>query len=273
MPIQVEKPVHLHPLIRRITANNPGIFTGPGTNTYALGKRSFTIIDPGPTLRQHREALLALHGEIEQIIVTHTHPDHSPGAAWFKNELDIPIYGLLPSSLDGQDGTFEPSATLLNQQVIKGDGFSLRVIHTPGHASNHICLLMTPGHVLFSGDHIMNGSTVVIRPPDGNKTDYINSLIKLSDYKIERIAPGHGTTLNKPRDAIDWIIKHRLTRERKVLNALHENSWGTAESLVSKVYDDVALSLHSIAIWSLEAHLIKLTNDGVISHSNDLYRI
>ncbi|MBO69046.1 MAG: MBL fold metallo-hydrolase [Acidiferrobacteraceae bacterium] len=273
MTIKVERPVQLHPLIRRITANNPGIFTGPGTNTYVLGKQALTIIDPGPNLGEHQEAILAIPGEIEQIIVTHTHPDHSPGAASLKKKLKVPVYGILPANPHDQDLSFEPSATLTNQQIINGDGFDLRVICTPGHASNHVCLLMTPGGVLFSGDHIMNGSTVVIRPPDGDMRDYINSLVQLDKYGIETIAPGHGTTLDDPKEAINWIIQHRLNRERKVLKILREAGCGTAKSLVSKVYDDVNLSLHSIAVWSLEAHLIKLTNDGVIAHNNGIYSI
>jgi len=269
--MEAEKVVQISPLIRRITAGNGSVFTGPGTNTYLVGTEDVTVIDPGPAMDQHIEAILGASKNIKQIIVTHTHPDHSPGVRLLKEKLDIPAYGMLTKSSKNQDTTFKPQRILEDGELLKEQDYCLEVVHTPGHASNHLCFILKEEKFIFTGDHIMNGSTVVIAPPDGNMKQYLESLEKLKDFDIEKIAPGHGEVLENPHRVADWIINHRLEREKKVFSALKEVSRGTPDSLVEKVYDDVDASLFPIAKASLLAHLIKLEEDEVIIKEGEDY--
>ena len=271
--MEAGKVVELSPLVRRITAGNGSVFTGPGTNTYLVGKEEVTVIDPGPAMQEHINKITAAAPNIKQILVTHTHPDHSPGVRLLKENLDIPAYGMLTNSSKNQDQTFSPERILDDGEVFQEEEFSIEVVHTPGHASNHLCFILKEEKLIFTGDHIMNGSTVVIGPPDGNMKQYIQSLEKLKDYDIEKIAPGHGELLENPHEVADWIINHRLEREKKVFQALQEVSKGTPDSLVEKVYDDVDSSLFPIAKASLLAHLIKLEEDQLIYSSGEEYFI
>jgi glyoxylase-like metal-dependent hydrolase (beta-lactamase superfamily II) len=261
------------PLVRRITAANPSVFTGPGTNTYLVGnKEDVTVIDPGPALAKHIDAITESSENLARILVTHTHPDHSPGVKLLQDKIDIPAYGFITKTTENQDPSFKPEKILFHGEVIKRDGYSLEVIHTPGHASNHLCYLLLEEKLLFTGDHIMNGSTVVISPPDGNMQDYLDSLEKLKNYDLKNIAPGHGELLPNPHSVADWIIDHRLERENKVLNAIKEAGSGNPDSLVKAVYDDVDASLFPIAKWSLEAHLIKLeTEERIYKEGNKFF--
>lgn len=269
--MQPEQVVQISPLIRRITAGNGSVFTGPGTNTYLVGHEEVTVIDPGPAMEQHIEAILSASKNIKQILVTHTHPDHSPGVRLLKKELDIPAYGMLTNTSKNQDTSFNPERILEDEELFEEEEYTLEVVHTPGHASNHLCFILREEKFIFTGDHIMNGSTVVIGPPDGNMKQYIESLEKLKNYEIEKIAPGHGEVLESPHQVADWIINHRLEREKKVFEALKKVTRGTPDTLVEKVYDDVDSSLFPIAKASLLAHLIKLEEDKVIVRSGDEY--
>ena len=271
--MEAGKVVELSPLVRRITAGNGSVFTGPGTNTYLVGKEEVTVIDPGPAMQEHIDVITAAAPNIKQILVTHTHPDHSPGVRLLKENLDIPAYGMLTNSSKNQDQTFSPERILEDGEVFQEEEFTIEVVHTPGHASNHLCFILKEEKLIFTGDHIMNGSTVVIGPPDGNMKQYIQSLEKLKDYDIEKIAPGHGELLENPHEVADWIINHRLEREKKVFQALQEATKGTPDSLVEKVYDDVDSSLFPIAKASLLAHLIKLEEDQLIYSSGEEYFI
>lgn len=271
--MEAGKVVELSPLVRRITAGNGSVFTGPGTNTYLVGKEEVTVIDPGPAMQEHIDVITAAAPNIKQILVTHTHPDHSPGVRLLKEKLDVPAYGMLTNSSKNQDQTFNPERILDDGEVFQEEEFTIEVVHTPGHASNHLCFILKEEKLIFTGDHIMNGSTVVIGPPDGNMKQYIQSLEKLKDYDIEKIAPGHGELLENPHEVADWIINHRLEREKKVFQALQEASKGTPDSLVEKVYDDVDSSLFPIAKASLLAHLIKLEEDQLIYSSGEEYFI
>ena len=271
--MEAGKVVELSPLVRRITAGNGSVFTGPGTNTYLVGKEEVTVIDPGPAMQEHIDVITAAAPNIKQILVTHTHPDHSPGVRLLKEKLDVPAYGMLTNSSKNQDQTFSPERILDDGEVFQEEEFSIEVVHTPGHASNHLCFILKEEKLIFTGDHIMNGSTVVIGPPDGNMKQYIQSLEKLKDYDIEKIAPGHGELLENPHEVADWIINHRLEREKKVFQALKEATKGTPDSLVEKVYDDVDSSLFPIAKASLLAHLIKLEEDQLIYSSGEEYFI
>ena len=269
--MEAGKVVQISPLIRRITAGNGSVFTGPGTNTYLVGNENVTVIDPGPAMEQHIEVILRASKNIKQILVTHTHPDHSPGVRLLKRELDIPAYGMITSSSKNQDKTFHPERILLDGELLKENEYSLEVIHTPGHASNHLCFFLEEEKFLFTGDHIMSGSTVVIGPPDGNMKQYIESLEKLKNYDAEKLAPGHGDVMEGLNQIADWIIDHRLKREKKVFDALKVVSRGTPDSLVEKVYDDVDSSLFPIAKASLLAHLIKLEEDKLIVKEGEEY--
>ena len=219
----------------------------------------------------HIDAITSAEGKIKQIVVTHTHPDHSPGVRLLQERLAVPAYGMLTDTSKGQDRSFKPDKILKDGDMFEETEFTLKVVHTPGHASNHLCYILEEEEFIFTGDHIMNGSTVVIGPPDGNMKQYLDSLEKLKQFKLSKIAPGHGEVLDSPHEVAEWIINHRLQREEKVASALKEATKGNPESLVSRVYDDVDSSLFPIAKASLLAHLIKLEEDNVASKEGDDY--
>lgn len=269
--MEAEKVVQISPLIKRITAANGSVFTGPGTNTYLVGNEDVTVIDPGPAMEGHIDVILAASDNIKQILVTHTHPDHSPGTRLLQQKLDVPAFGMLTESSKNQDMTFSPERILKDGEILEKEEYSLEVVHTPGHASNHLCFILREEKFIFTGDHVMSGSTVVIGPPDGSMKQYIDSLNKLKNYDMEKMAPGHGDILESPYQVADWIINHRLKREEKVFSALKDATRGTPESLVEKVYADVDSSLFPIAKASLLAHLIKLEEDQVISKEGEEY--
>ena len=258
-------------LVKKITAPNPGVFTGGGTNTYLVGREDLTLIDPGPNIKEHIDEIIRVgENKIKRILVTHTHTDHSPAALPISKVLDVPMYGrLIDGESSWEDETFIPDVILNDADIIKTDEYTLEVIHTPGHASNHLCFLIKELNCLITGDHIMDGSTVVIGPPDGNMADYLESLNKLFQYKIDCLAPGHGNFMYEPKKVIESIIRHRLSREAKVLRRLEDVGDIDLESLTAIVYDDVPEQLHPIAKFSLEAHLLKLLNEGVIKKDNN----
>ena len=258
-------------LVKKITAPNPGVFTGGGTNTYLVGREDLTLIDPGPNIKEHIDEIIRLgENKIKRILVTHTHTDHSPAALPISKILKVPMYGrLVDGESSWEDETFIPDVILNDADIIKTDEYTLEVIHTPGHASNHLCFLIKELNCLITGDHIMDGSTVVIGPPDGNMADYLESLNKLFKYKIDCLAPGHGNFMYEPKKVIESIIRHRLSREAKVLRRLEDVGDIDLESLTAIVYDDVPEQLHSIAKFSLEAHLLKLLKEGVIKRDNN----
>ena len=264
-------PKQITPLVRRITAGNPGMFTGPGTNTYLIGDEEVTVIDPGPALHEHIEAIIQASANIKQILLTHTHPDHSPGTRLLQDNIDVPVFALITESSKDQDITFTPERILIDGEIIANEYYSIEVIHTPGHASNHLCYLLKDEKLLFTGDHIMDGSTVVIASPDGSMQDYIDSLAKLKEYDLNKIAPGHGELIDEPYAVVDWIIKHRFERESKVIDVLKQHNSGDLNTLVKDIYSDVDAMLHPVAKWSLESHLIKLMDEGVVTRKNDKF--
>jgi glyoxylase-like metal-dependent hydrolase (beta-lactamase superfamily II) len=262
-------------LIKKITAPNPSVFTGKGTNTYLIGKQDISLIDPGPNIPEHIEEIIKQgNGNIKRIIVTHTHTDHSPAALPIAKILDVPMYGrLVDGDSSWEDETFNPDVVLKDKDIIETEEYTLEAIHTPGHASNHFCFLIKDNNGLITGDHIMDGSTVVIGPPDGNMNDYLNSLQRLLSYKVNFFAPGHGNFMHEPKKTIQSIIRHRLSRENKVLRKLKDFGENTLDNLVKFVYDDVSEQLHPIALYSLEAHLIKLISEKKVKRNNDFYKL
>lgn len=259
----------LAPGIRRLLAPNPGLMTGPGTNTYLLGETTVAVLDPGPAMPEHIDAIQALApGPIRWILATHTHPDHSPAARPLADATGARLLGRRPPPGPNQDQTFEPDQVLGDGDRLEAKEFVVRAIHTPGHASNHLCYLHEGLHWVFTGDHVMNGSTVVINPPDGHMRDYLDSIERLKMLDPAKLAPGHGEVLDDPTTALDWIVAHRLEREEKVVAALASAGGGTLGDLVSKAYDDVPTRLHRLAERSLLAHLIKLREDNRAREEN-----
>ncbi len=262
--------VQLSPKVRRITAPNPGFMTGPGTNTYLLGAGGdIAVIDPGPAIDAHVEAVLAAAGaRLRWILVTHTHTDHSPAAALLKARTGAELMGMPPPPFERQDQSFRPDRVLADGERIDLAGCMLRVIHAPGHASNQLCYLLEEERLLFTGDHVMQGSTVVINPPDGDMRVYLDSLRRLQREDLAWFAPGHGFLMDKPQEALERLLIHRLTRENKVLNALRAAGEAALEQLLPAVYDDVSARLYPVASRSLLAHLIKLKDEGRLRESH-----
>ncbi|CAD5374878.1 NUDIX hydrolase [Rubrivivax sp. A210] len=260
-------PVRLSPTILRLTAPNPGPMTGPGTNSYLVGAPgAWTVIDPGPLSESHLQALLAAGaGGITRILVTHTHRDHSPGAAALAQVTGAPVLGRIARHPQWQEEGFAPTIELQGgERLPLPGGAHLRVIHTPGHASNHLCYLLEEERTLFTGDHVMQGSTVVINPPDGEMAAYLAALRGLLELDLEWLAPGHGFLVGAPQAAVRALIAHRLRREAKVLEQLHAASPLAIEALLPLVYDDVPPARHAMAERSLLAHLLKLEAEGAV---------
>jgi glyoxylase-like metal-dependent hydrolase (beta-lactamase superfamily II) len=269
-------PVRLSERIVRVTAGNGNVMTGPGTNTYLVGggpDNHWAVIDPGPDDEAHVAAVLAAApGPIRWILATHTHLDHSPGAVRLRAATGAPVYGRLTQVVDRQDQTFAPDRELEHGERLRVGDATLRVIHTPGHASNHLCFLLEEEKILFTGDHVMQGTTVVINPPDGDMRAYLASLSALLDEDLEWLAPGHGFLMPRPRDAVRVLLRHRQQREAKVVNALRalgmQREAVAVDALLARVYDDVPERMHAIARRSLLAHLLKLEADG-LAHQTD----
>ena len=273
-----DRAVRLSDRVLRVTAPNPSVMTGPGTNSYlvAMDGGDWIAIDPGPAIDAHVEALIAAAapGRIRQILVTHTHTDHSPGAAPLKARTGAPIVGLTAAHPEWQDAGFAPDRTVDDgERFVLGAGTTLVAIRTPGHASNHVCWLLEEERLLFTGDHVMQASTVVINPPDGDMRAYLRSLDGLIGRDLDWLAPGHGFLMAEPADAMRAIVAHRLKREAKVLAAMRAQGPAAREALLPAVYDDVDPKLHRMASRSLEAHLLKLRDDGTAAESAGVWRL
>jgi glyoxylase-like metal-dependent hydrolase (beta-lactamase superfamily II) len=255
-------PVRIAPDIVRITAPNPSVMTGPGTNSYVIGTGDLIVLDPGPSIESHVQALCEAVGDrLKWIVCTHTHLDHSPAAAALKAATGARIAGQ-PAPQDGrQDGEFAPDRVLNDGETVEVGGITLRAVFTPGHVCNHLCYLYEQKKLLFTGDHVMQGSTVVITPPGGDMQAYLSSLEKLLALDITALAPGHGHVIETPHDEARRLIAHRLKREQKVVDALARKQ-GTLDELVALAYDDTPEKLWPVARRSLHAHLIKLEREG-----------
>ncbi len=254
--------VRLSERVIRVTADNGSMMTGPGTNTYLLrcADGAWAAIDPGPDEPAHVEAILAAApGPIKRIFATHTHKDHSPACRELKARTGATVAGRIAAHPEWQDEGFAPDV-LLNggERIALAPDCTLRVIHTPGHASNHLCYLLEEEKTLFTGDHVMQLSTVVISPPDGDMATYLASLRALLAEDLEWLAPGHGFLMPQPRRAIEAIVAHRLKREARVVEALRTLGPATPEVLLAQVYADTPARLHAMALRSLTAHLLKL---------------
>jgi len=262
------------PLIRRVTANNPGPFTFKGTGTYIVGQGEVAVIDPGPDDPTHLEAILdAVQGErVTHILITHHHSDHSPLAGPLKARTGAPIYGCAVAGHEeedtgevkmeaGHDHAFKPDISLCGGGVVLGRGWTMDAIPTPGHTSNHICYGFREEHACFTGDHIMGWSTTVITPPDGDMTDYLNSLDDIRARKFDVLWPTHGPPIRDVDAFIAAYIQHRQERVDQILDALKAGP-ARINELVPRLYVDVDSRLHPAAARSMLAAMIHLVRRG-----------
>jgi glyoxylase-like metal-dependent hydrolase (beta-lactamase superfamily II) len=280
------------PLVRRVVANNPSPFTYLGTGTYLIGRGNVAVLDPGPDDPAHVEAVLAAlqPGErVTHLIVTHTHSDHSPASRRLQELTEAPTYGFGPQGpgddhddpvvfgdpeADGDpsraepreaaDRRFRPDLVLRDADIVDGDGWSLEAVHTPGHASNHLCYLLREEGVLCSGDHVMGWSTSVIPPPDGDLGAYMASLEKLLRRPQDRrYLPTHGPMITEPHALVAAFLAHRRERSDQILEALAAGPATIAE-LVPTLYADVSKRLWRGAASSMYAHLLHLHELGIV---------
>jgi recombination protein RecT len=275
---RTDEPVALLKNVMRLTAPNPGFMTGPGTNTYLVGDpdTGYLVIDPGPNEPEHVERIWrAAGGNIRIIVCTHSHPDHSPGARPLQALCSTkpPTVGLPSAATARPHSEFKPDRVLNDGELIVLEGGGVRhrlmAIHTPGHAANHLCLVLLEDGLLFSGDHVLNGSTTVVDPPDGDMTAYIDSLDRLSAacqaHGIEFILPAHGYVLGFAAQAIAHLKAHRLQREAKVLAAMQARPDGALEDWVELAYDDTPPRMWPVAKRSLLAHVQRIESLGLAS--------
>jgi len=260
----------LTPLIRRVISNNPGPFTFHGTGTYIVGHGKVAIIDAGPDIKSHIDALLDIlkHETITHLIVTHTHRDHSPATEFLKKVTGAKTYGFGQHGIgtrtmlndvveEGADYNFVPDVLIRDGDILDGPGWKLEAIHTPGHTSNHMCFSLLEESALFSGDHIMGWSTTVVSPPDGDMAAYINSLNLIADRNEETIWPTHGPPILNPTQFVHELIEHRKEREHQILTCLKGGS-SNISSIVHKIYSDIDPVLYPAAGRSVLAHLIHM---------------
>jgi glyoxylase-like metal-dependent hydrolase (beta-lactamase superfamily II) len=254
----------LSPLVRRIVAPNPGMMTGPGTNTYLVGIDEVAVIDPGPDHVGHIEAIVgaSMRERIRWILVTHHHIDHSAGVARLAEATGAEIVAL--GAPKGVEADWQPSRKPADGEIIEGTEWGIEVLHTPGHASDHLCFFLEEERALFTGDTVLSGSTTVISPPDGRMAAYLASLERLKKRRLSRLCPGHGDVLEDPKTVLADYITHRLEREAQVVGVLADGPVRIPD-IVARLYTEVPEELHPVAARSIHAHLIKLKAEGKVS--------
>jgi glyoxylase-like metal-dependent hydrolase (beta-lactamase superfamily II) len=243
--------------IERVLAPNPGPFTGAGTNTWILDSGGeVLVIDPGPVINAHRQAIEDTVGDrrIRAVLVSHTHPDHAPLANPLAAGYAVPAIGYGP----GPD--FDPDEMVDEGSHLPLGSEDLLVVHTPGHSGDHLCFLA--GRVLFTGDHIIGGSSVMVE----DMSAYMASLEKVAQLELDRLCPGHGEEMDRPREVIAWYLAHRRQRELEILDAVRQGAASVPE-VVEVVYRAVDRSLHPLASRSVAAHLEKLTAEGLVTEA------
>ncbi|MFZ0128796.1 MAG: MBL fold metallo-hydrolase [Candidatus Dormiibacterota bacterium] len=251
----------------RVLAPNPSVFTGRGTNTYLAGDESLVCIDPGPDDDRHLAAIIAAAverpGRITAIALTHSHPDHRPLAMRLAAETGAPVYCFDPSAGE------ENATKVVDGEVLRQGDLELIAVHTPGHTRDHLCFFDPHARALYSGDHILNGTTSVVHPGDGDMSDYIDSLRRVQALQPLTILPGHGERVDDARALIDEYIAHRLEREAQVIAAARGRTAFTPMDLVPALYVGYPVEVYPLAAWTVQAHLDKLVRDGLIDRLDD----
>jgi glyoxylase-like metal-dependent hydrolase (beta-lactamase superfamily II) len=272
----------LHPLVRRILASNPSPFTFTGTQTYVVGSGEVAVIDPGPDLPGHVDALLAaLAGErISIILCTHTHRDHSPAARMLKARTGAAIIGCAPLTMDDAgprsdaafDADYLPDRILRDGEQVSGPGWTLEAVATPGHTSNHLCFALPQAEALFSGDHVMGWSTTVVSPPDGDMTAYLASLERLMEREDRIYYPAHGRPIDRPQRMVRGMLGHRRQREGQILRLLSKGT-NDVPAMVATMYAGIDPRLHGAAGRSVLAHLLDLERRGLVEPAGAQWRL
>ena len=275
-------PVPMEPLVRRLLAPNPSPFTYTGTETYMVGKGEVAVIDPGPDLPDHVEAILAaIEGErVIAILCTHTHRDHSPAARALKAATGASIIGCAPLTMEDEgpradaafDADYRPDRILADGETVSGPGWTLEAVATPGHTSNHLCFGLRESGALFSGDHIMGWSTTVVSPPDGDMAAYMASLEKLLGRPDRVYYPAHGDPVREPQRFVRAVAAHRRARERQILDLL-ELEAQPVPAMVASMYRGIDPRLHGAAGRSVLAHLIDLEARDRVWRDGDKWAI
>jgi glyoxylase-like metal-dependent hydrolase (beta-lactamase superfamily II) len=261
-PPPFPRAARLTPLVGRVLGLNPGLMTGPGTNTYLVGARQPLLIDTGAGMPGYGELLAGYlrdepRGDVSRVLLTHRHPDHMGGVPDVRRLFPrVPVAKLVRND----PRLPVPMEPLADGAVIRAAGVTLRALHTPGHASDHLCFYLEEERALFTGDLVLGGSTTVIPPDDGDLADYLASLRRVLELDVQRIYPAHGPVLEPARPVIEGYIAHRLEREAQILAALGEGA-ETVTAIVARVYRDVPAALHPVARLSVLSHLVKLERE------------
>jgi glyoxylase-like metal-dependent hydrolase (beta-lactamase superfamily II) len=259
----------LSPLVRRVVANNPGLMTGPGTNTYLVGIDEVAVIDPGPALADHIDAIVgaSMRERVRWVLLTHTHPDHWPAADRIRKKTGalVGAFGKIP---EADEVKLDLDLVLADGDTIDGTEFRLEALHTPGHAPNHLCFFLDEERALFTGDHVLNGTTTVINPQrGGDMVEYLASLERLRKLKrVAKILPGHGDVMEDPAAVLDEYVAHRKQRERQIMRLLAKGP-AKIKDVVAALYTDTPDGLLEMAGRQVHAHLLKLKAEGKVTGS------
>jgi glyoxylase-like metal-dependent hydrolase (beta-lactamase superfamily II) len=262
-------PSALSPLVRRVLAPNPGLMTGPGTNTYLVGIDEVAVIDPGPAVDSHVDAIVgaSMRDRVKWVLLTHTHPDHWPAAEQIRAQTGALVggFGKAPKA---DDFDLKLDLVLTDGATIDGTEFRLEAIHTPGHAPNHLCFFLEEERLVFTGDHVLNGTTTVVNPQrGGDMIQYLASLERLRKIKrLARLAPGHGEVVEDPKAWLDEYVAHRKMRERQIVKVL-KNGPAKIPQIVDELYVETPQGLMEMAQRQVHAHLLKLKTEGKVQGS------
>jgi len=259
-------PSALSPLVRRIVAPNPGPFTGPGTNTYLVGIDEVAVIDPGPDDAGHIDAIVgaSMRERVRWVLLTHTHPDHAPGTKRLVKETGAEV---LAFTKKPKDGEVIPDRVIGEGATIEGTEFGLEVLHTPGHAPDHLCFFLEEERVLFTGDTVLDGMYSVVSPTrGGDMAVYVETLERLEKMRLSRLCPGHGDVIDEPKVRIRDYIDHRRSREDQIFKLVKKQP-SKIPDLVAAIYtgDDLPPELIEAASWQVQAHLVKLKKAGKVT--------